>query len=271
MRTWLLLTMNAVFILGFYTVKSQNNDTLIDVGGFKLHFNIIKGKGIPILFESGGGDDGSVWNRLLPYIADSLGATLITYDRAGFGKSQLDTNKHGIVHGIIGLEAGLQKLGYDGEIMLVTHSLGGFYATLYASRHPEKVKAAVLIDANISCFFTNSYVNNEEIAVKSRLEKIKQENPGVYYIYTDLRATVDVMKKTTFPLHIPVIDIVAERTPFEGTPDAERWKNCHRQFVKASSNRKGIIAYGSGHYIFREKPDLVFDAIVQEYLRITAK
>ena len=261
----------SIFILCSTIAKSQEIDTLIDVGGYKLHFHIIKGKGIPILFESGGGDDGSVWNRLLPYVADTLVATLITYDRAGFGKSELDANKHGIVNGIKGLETGLKKLGYKGNIMLVAHSLGGFYATLYASRHSKTVRAAVLIDANTSCFFTDSFVNTEEAVVKERLQKLKLENPGVYYIYSDLRSTADIMRETTFPLHIPVIDIVAERTPFDGTPDDERWKNCHQQFVMASPNRKGIIAYGSGHYVFREKPDLVFDAIVKVYLNIDQK
>lgn len=37
---------------------SQTGDTLIDVGTHRLHFHIIKGKGLPIVFESGGGDDG---------------------------------------------------------------------------------------------------------------------------------------------------------------------------------------------------------------------
>lgn len=271
MRFTLLLSINVVLILSFFTAKSQNIDTLIDVGGYKLHFNIVKGKGIPILFESGGGDDGTVWNRLLPYIADSLAATLITYDRAGFGKSELDTNKLGIINSVKGLETGLQKLGYTGKIMLVAHSLGGFYATLFASRHPRSVKAAVLIDANASCFFTDSYVTREQNRIRDQMKNLKKENPGVYYIYANIRPTADIMRKTPFPGHIPVIDIVAERTPFEGTPDAKRWKNCHRQFVKASSNRERIIAYGSGHYIFREKPDLVFDAIVQTYSRITVK
>ena len=36
-----------------FGIKSQTIDTLVDVGGYKLHFNIIKGKGIPILFEAG--------------------------------------------------------------------------------------------------------------------------------------------------------------------------------------------------------------------------
>ena len=44
---------------------SQTVDTLIDVGTHKLHFNIIKGKGIPIIFESGAGNEVTVWNELL--------------------------------------------------------------------------------------------------------------------------------------------------------------------------------------------------------------
>lgn len=44
--------------------------------------------------------------------------------------------------------------------MLVAHSYGGFCATLYAARHPTTVKAAVLIDANLACWFPDSYVDS---------------------------------------------------------------------------------------------------------------
>ena len=43
------------FLIISFVGQSQVLDTLIDVGGHRLHFNIIKGKGVPILFESGGG------------------------------------------------------------------------------------------------------------------------------------------------------------------------------------------------------------------------
>jgi hypothetical protein len=43
-----------------YNGHSQTIDTLIDFGGYRLHFNIVQGDGVPILFESGGVDDGSV-------------------------------------------------------------------------------------------------------------------------------------------------------------------------------------------------------------------
>jgi pimeloyl-ACP methyl ester carboxylesterase len=268
MKIRLLLILNVLFLLGALIARSQDIDTLVDVDGYKLHFHIIKGKGIPILFESGGGDDGSTWNRLLPYISDTLGTTLITYDRAGFGKSELDTNHMGILNEIKRLETGLSRLGYGNEIMLVAHSLGGFYATFYAARHPKAVKAAVLVDTNTPCFFTDAYVTATELDVKPRLEKLRQENPGAYYIYTNLRKNAELMRQNPFPLNIPVTDIVAEKTPFEGTPDAKRWKRCHQQFVASSPKREGVMAYGSGHYVHREKPDLVVDAIVKEYFAV---
>lgn len=67
----------------------QNLDTLISVGKHKLHFNIWQGEGIPILFESGGGNDASIWNPFLGPLHEITGATLITYDRPGYGQSEM--------------------------------------------------------------------------------------------------------------------------------------------------------------------------------------
>jgi hypothetical protein len=71
--------------------KCQYVDTLVDVGGYRLHFHMIKGKGMPVLFESGSGAGGNVWDTILKPIADITDATLITYDRSGFEGSELDT------------------------------------------------------------------------------------------------------------------------------------------------------------------------------------
>jgi hypothetical protein len=42
------------------SARSQETDVFINVRGDRLHFHILKGSGIPILFEAGGGDDGTV-------------------------------------------------------------------------------------------------------------------------------------------------------------------------------------------------------------------
>jgi pimeloyl-ACP methyl ester carboxylesterase len=249
--------------------RCQHIDTLIDVCGYRLNFHIIKGKGMPILFETGSGDDGSAWNTILKPIADITQATLITYGRSGFGKSELDTsnndvNKHGILHGIKGLETGLKKLGYDGNIMLTALSYGGFYATLYAARHPAIVKTAVLIDANLVAWFTDDYVKSEMKERKRDSTYIKNKNLAMYYQSLNLQNTVELLKKMPFPSTIPVIDLVAE-TNFPDSLMAARWKLCHKQFADAQPNRQGIIAYGCGHVIFRDNPSLVINAIVKAY------
>lgn len=227
---------------------------------------------MPILFEGGAGADVSIWDTILKPIADITNATLITYDRAGFGKSELDTSNrdlanHGILQGIQGLETGLKKLGYGRNIMLVGHSYGGFCATLYAARHVEKVKAAVLIDANHVCWFQDTYVDSVMKLRKDHWAKNKPTNNWAdYYAGLSLANTVELMKQSPFPATVPVIDLVAGNVaPFPDSAGGVRWKACHKQFADAQPNRQGITAYGCGHIIFRDNPVLVISTIVKAY------
>jgi alpha/beta hydrolase fold len=245
--------------------QSQLLDTLVDVGGHRLHFHVLKGQGVPILFESGGGNDGTVWQDLLSPVETVTRTTLIPYDRAGFGTSELDTNQHDITSSVQDLGTGLKKLGYDGPIILVAHSLGGFYATLYAATHPDRVKAAVLIDANLSCFYTDARTVATQRSNNEQMNSFRLSNPGVYYIYRDITNTTTVMKTAPFPSSIPVIDIVSDKTPFSDSVDRLDWKDCHRGFAAEATNRTGIVADGTGHYIFPDNPSLVVQAIIQAY------
>lgn len=113
-----------IFSLSLFNFgQAQSIDTLVDVSGHKLHFNIVKGKGVPILFESGNGSDASDWKELLKPIHDSTGATLITYDRAGLGLSGIDTTKMDLLNEVKALETALKKLGYSKKYFsLITRS-----------------------------------------------------------------------------------------------------------------------------------------------------
>jgi pimeloyl-ACP methyl ester carboxylesterase len=270
-----------LFLLFYPTAKgqSQGTDVMVDVAGGRMHFHIVKGAGVPILFDAGGGDDASVWNDILKPLSDITGAPLITYDRLGFGQSEIDSadtsRKHGLLNGIEDLETGLKALGYDGDVILVSHSLGGFYSQFFASRHPDRVKAAVLIDSSYACMFTPD-VNLDKMmdsmkAMVPDLENLKRTNPGRYYIYVNYPDTVHIMRKTTFPASIPVVDLVSEFTPYSDAEGKARWLACHKQFAAAAPNREGIVAYGSGHYIFQENPPLVVDSIVKIYSTVLSE
>jgi len=232
--------------------------------GKKLHFQIVDGKKDDIiLFESGGWDDSSVWSDLLAPIAKATGATLIAYDRPGFGSSEVDPQHHGLISDVERLERGLRDLGYDGHYTLVAHSLGGFYATFFASRHPEQVRAAVLIDINLACFFTDTFLTTTHN--EAEIETFKTENPGRYFLALDIEPMILKMRLVEFPKSIPVLDFVAEQRSFPTPEDVERWRSCHAKFASEAPNRTEYVAYGSGHYIFKSNPELAVAAILQAH------
>lgn len=272
----LLLAMIFVCGLAANIAWSQESDAFVDVGGGdRLHFHILKGRGMPILFEAGGGDDATVWATIAKPVWNITDATIITYDRAGFGKSELNASehaidKHGIRHGVEELEEALKRLGYSGSMVLVAHSYGGLYAKLFAARHPDLVKAAVFVDASSACWFTDEWLKNFE-KNEQGTKKPNSVNLGNYYQSANLPATVELMRTTPFPSTIPVIDLVSEHPPFSNAEDIARWKECHRQFVDAASNREGITAYESGHYIFKDNPPLVVNAIIKAYVGVAAR
>ncbi|AUD01436.1 alpha/beta hydrolase [Spirosoma pollinicola] len=258
------LILTLVQLSGATRANAQIIDTLVDVSDYKLHFHIIKGRGIPILFEAGGGETAAVWKNILPDIARITGTTLISYDRTGFGSSTFNSQRHGILNGIIGLETALHKLGYDQTMLLVAHSQGGIYAQLYAYRHPQQIKGAVLIDISSSCWFAGKRL--VALQHESDLEKQKHKvtKPGLYYLFDGLTANFDYIRNKPFPTSFPIIDFVAER-PFTDSMDVLDWHTCHAAFVKQSPNRMAIMARGCGHYIYKDNPPLVVSAIAKMY------
>lgn len=258
------------FLLFFFlslTLHAQSLDTLVDVGGYHMHFKLLKGEGTPILFEAGAGNDGAIWDNILEKIHQVTGTTLITYDRSGFGTSELNPNlkndsDFGIVNGMKELETGLSKLGFDKEIILVPHSYGGFYTTLYASRHPDKVKYVVRIDANLVGVYTDEVL---KIMAAEQAPPKSPETLGIYYLVKNYPETVHILRKIDFPSNVPVIDIVSPIN--RGFPD-EYWaliKKVHKDFVDAEPNRVELIAEGSGHYIFKDNPGLIINTIIKAY------
>lgn len=82
-------TLLLLLLLVAANASAQLRDTLITGSPYMLHFRILTGKNPPILFESGGGQDASQWDSIATQVHHQLQATVITYDRTGFGKSSL--------------------------------------------------------------------------------------------------------------------------------------------------------------------------------------
>lgn len=110
---------------------------------------VLEGEAIeypPVVFEHGCGVSSEVWALVYPEIA-RLTQTLV-YDRAGYGFSDPGPLPRTSDRCVEDLHRLVERLGIARPFILVGHSLGGFYARLYAERYPEDVAALVLIDAS---------------------------------------------------------------------------------------------------------------------------
>jgi pimeloyl-ACP methyl ester carboxylesterase len=112
----------------------------LDIGDYRLHFRVWSGVEPSVLFESGGGGDSTQWDTMATQVIERTGAGVITYDRAGFGQSDLPPTPYDIEAEVDALWSGLQRLAPNHSFVLVAHSYGAFLTALFAAKHPQVVK-----------------------------------------------------------------------------------------------------------------------------------
>ena len=128
-------------------VLQEPVDTMVRVGGHELHFVLHRGKlPVMILLEAGGGSDLTSWARVPETLARQTGATVVAYDRAGLGSSELGSTASRPEDEIRHLHAALRDLKVPKTTVLVAHSYGAMRALLNAGRYPKNVAGLVLVD-----------------------------------------------------------------------------------------------------------------------------
>jgi pimeloyl-ACP methyl ester carboxylesterase len=238
----------------------------VDVGGYSLWMRS-QGEGTPtIVFESGGGDDSSVWSSMEPVIRERAEVRTVVYDRAGLGKSDPSPRPYRIEDEATALRRALDGCDIRGPIILVAHSYGGFISELVASED-KRVKGLVLVDANIPSFFSDKEAATISARYTPFAEALIKEKPdlGRNLLRQDQAypATARYMRNVNVPLNLPVIDITAEHTWVDAPNELASMRRAHSEFVSASPNREGIFAKGSGHYVFKDQPKVVTGAILR--------
>ena len=248
---------------------SKETVRLVDVGGYHLNFRDTRGSahGAVIVFESGGGDDSAVWDTVIDPIREATGARIIRYDRAGYGHSDPAPGPYTVDSEVLALRRALDSLHVSSCVMFVAHSYGGFITTLYAAQNPARVCGAVLIDADLVAFFSDAEVERLMAGYREERGEIAEHNPTLVKVLDSFPATVRRLREVTFPESIPVIDIVSARPPVHSDLEIEDWRRVHRAFVEAAPTRRGTSA-ASGHFVMRDSPREVTDAVVQLYKQL---
>lgn len=102
---------------------------MISNDGHRLAFHVTPGHRPAVVLDAGGGNDSTYWKKLVPVLSQRTGAEIITYDRAGMGKSDRVPGPYGNKDAASDLEAGLKALEVSHDAVLVSHSQAGEVAT----------------------------------------------------------------------------------------------------------------------------------------------
>ncbi|MER6383654.1 alpha/beta hydrolase [Streptomyces sp. NPDC001250] len=249
------------------TTGAQPSLHMITNGGHKLAFYVTPGHLPAVVLDAGGGLDASYWKKVAPVIAQRTGSEVITYDRSGEGRSSDVPGPWKAQNAASDLAAGLTRLGVTKNVVLVSHSLAGEIATYFVNEHPHWISGAVLVDASLPEFYTDSETGKLVAANQRQIAALKDQ--------PQTRATRQLLAeadnygpvhiayhKLSWPHSVPAIAIVSSQTPFTTSPvDAQLWKQAQQEFVSTAPNRHLVVAQHSSHDIPVDQPDVVINAV----------
>lgn len=236
-------------------------DTMIDVGGHRLHFKVWERQSpVTLLFEHGGAANLASWDSIPDIAARRFPVRVVAYDRAGLGSSETGPVDLTPVQEIDQLRRALAVLGGH-RVVIVGHSFGGLLALYHAFRHQDSVAGLVLVDP----------MNVPFIRVMS-LDWLNRTAPDIPNPATPRETTIVRMKRTMADLVARVepatreagqpMVVISSGLPwwYDKAAD-EPWRQSHRDFVAAHPGRQLMVATRSTHGIPRTEPGLVIEAI----------
>lgn len=130
-------------------LEEQGYINLVSVGEYDLNVRIFGKTDNPehiIVGISGLGctDTSVTFSNCVQTIAeDNL---LVLIDRAGYGYSDDTVQEQTVEQIVADYRNGMKQLGMEGPYILMSHSIGGIYATYWENQYPDEVEAMVMLD-----------------------------------------------------------------------------------------------------------------------------
>jgi pimeloyl-ACP methyl ester carboxylesterase len=211
-----------------------------------------------VVFQSGHGDGLSVWNAVQPR-TDAFART-VAFSRPGYGRSLDTSGERSPCRAAEEQRALLKRAGLSPPYVLVGHSLGGLYQYAYALLHPDEVAALVLLEPTHPDHWATI---QRDAPVNAALVNVARTrfSATMRREFDDQTACVSKLDQAKLA-RVPVRLLV--RGEFRGL-EAGAFEVAARRLASDWARRLRIdsptIVEGAGHYIQRDKPNAVLDAI----------
>lgn len=262
-------------------ISTPKIEKMIDVGGRKLDC-CVYGKGAPtVVLVSGLEAPQAYWNSVIPELAART--TVVTYDRAGVGKSEIgDLPTHG-ERSARDLQALLDKMNVPKPYILVGHSYGGNVVRLFASMDPEDMGGLILEDTQHEDVLVEmrKILKGKDLEAFDRLMADRFRTPEDPKTEADYREMTreQVRKSKPLPLIPFVILTSAGRAKAmqplfsdEAIEEIERSDTAlNNKLAALIPGGKQIIVEGTGHDIHVDKPAALIAPLVEMITEVREK
>lgn len=265
-----LLTKNSIIISILFLMTSCSNDdepkleiitSEINLSTHKLAtYSIRQNSNYLVVFESGLGDDHSIWDIKNISSKTNTKEDIISYDRASYGHSETGPSPRNIDR--IGNELGsiVDQFANGRKVILVGHSLGGMIIRDYAIKNPTKIAGLLFIDPS------HEHYNIPSQTTEDMLVDLFASNYGVAFGGTlEARELIeDSQYMSSLPNlpNIPVVVISSMKVDTEHSiADRQLWFDAHEMLQNGITDFTHRTTTNAGHYIMNDEPRLVIDSL----------
>src|SRR5262245_22226713 len=253
-------------------------EKLVDVGDRRLRMLCLGEGGPTVVLEAGMGQTLETWRAVQPALAAAT--RVVSYDRAGVGRSDPAPRPRSLRDMVADLRALLTHARVPAPYVLVGHSLGGLVVRVFADRFPADVAGMVLVDAPhpaypqraLALLPPESAGECAEVAESRRFfaEVVQgadrpDDNPEGFGWGTGLAQALATGRLGDRPL---VVLSAGKHDGFAADFPADLAasisalvRDCQRDLVGLSSRGEHVVAQSSGHMIQLDRPDVVVAAV----------
>ena len=263
---------------------------LVDIGGFRLHI-YCTGEGAPaIIFDSGVGGFSLEWSRIQKALAHRT--RVCSYDRAGYGWSDLGPLPRTSERITRELHTLLLKAGVAGPYIIAGHSFGGYNAQLFARNYPDETAGLVLIDSShpeqierlpgpkpgtarrvkpgsnnyiVSWYFPHPNFPDENALMAQRIMQSWQHKMTWREEMTVFSVSAKQVQASRPMPKVPLVVLTRGRSFRQGYSSGDEtekiWMQLQDELSQLGANPVHLIAEHSGHVIHLDQPGIVITAM----------
>jgi pimeloyl-ACP methyl ester carboxylesterase len=239
---------------------------MIDIGGrrISIYCDGAAARSPTVILIPAGGSTAKDWEKVQPAVSGF--SRVCSYDHAGHGESDKPPATVQSVDEVVDdLHAWLKSSGEKMPFILVAHSIAGLYARRFVTRFLEEAAGLVFVDSS-----------HEEQAW--RLHELDPQGPGLDDLTARLGSYVKPGERLEWRTNLPLIvlgrGMPAPRRARDGSSSATNrmseqqfaawdgiWKELQQDLANRSTQGEFRLAGKSGHFIQRDQPELVIEAI----------